>query len=188
MCSSSSKSPVSPVSSSVKSSTRCCSSSQPRVTSSAGKTAPVAPRSALVVAVLEVALKDVVVDVDHGGLDAHALLVEELELHHRHRPGRVLRERLVDPERDLAAGRQLTAFEMVFEDRPGERGHVSSLVAGQSRPDLEVVADSLPAMVRAQRSLAPVAGAVGDPLRRLVRDGHPAPDPRPVKLAARPAG
>ena len=41
------------------------------------------------------------VDVDDRGLDLDALVAEELELHHRHRPGGVLGERLVDRDRDL---------------------------------------------------------------------------------------
>ena len=52
MCSSSSKSPVSPVSSATKSSSRRCSASQRRVSSSAGKTAPVAPSSAIMFAIV----------------------------------------------------------------------------------------------------------------------------------------
>ena len=75
---------------------------------------PVAPghrlKEAVVVRVLEVDLEDVVVDVDDGGLDLDAIDVERLELHHRHRPGSVLRERLVDPKRDLLAGDELAAL------------------------------------------------------------------------------
>ena len=52
MCSSSSKSPVSPVTISTKSSPRCCSWSQAFVASSAGKTAPVAPSSAIMFAIV----------------------------------------------------------------------------------------------------------------------------------------
>jgi len=74
----------------------------------------------VVVRILEVDLEDVVVDVDHRGVDPHALLTEELELHHRHRPGRVLRERLVDPERDLLAGNELPTLEVLFEDGTSE--------------------------------------------------------------------
>ena len=74
----------------------------------------------MVVRILEVDLEDVVVDIDHGRVDAHALLTEELELHHRHRPGRVLRKRLVDTKRNLVAGYELSALEVFFEDRAGE--------------------------------------------------------------------
>ena len=77
----------------------------------------------MVVRILEVNLENVVVDVDDGRLDAYALLAEELELHHRHRPRRVLRERLVDAEPDLLAGNELSALEVVFEDRASERCH-----------------------------------------------------------------
>src|SRR4029453_17161965 len=52
MCSSSSKSPVSPVGSSAKSSRRSCSWSQARVSSSAGKTAPGAPSPAIMFAIV----------------------------------------------------------------------------------------------------------------------------------------
>ena len=63
------------------------------------------------------------VDVDDRRLHLHAVGAEELELHAGHRPGRVLRERLVDAERDLAARNQLAALEVLFEDRAGEGGH-----------------------------------------------------------------
>ena len=52
MCSSSSKSPVSPVARSTNSSSRPCSLIQARVSSSAGKTAPVAPSSAIMFAIV----------------------------------------------------------------------------------------------------------------------------------------
>ena len=53
MCSTSSKSPSeSPVSSAVKSPERSCSSNQAFVSSSAGKTAPVAPSSAIMFAIV----------------------------------------------------------------------------------------------------------------------------------------
>ncbi len=52
MCSSSSKSPVSPAGISVKSSARCCSSSHAFVSASAGKIAPVAPSSAIMFAIV----------------------------------------------------------------------------------------------------------------------------------------
>ena len=77
----------------------------------------------MVVGILEVDLEDVVVDVDHGRLDLHAIDAEGLELHHRHRPRRVLGERLIDPQCDLLTGDELAALEVVFEDRPRERGH-----------------------------------------------------------------
>ena len=77
----------------------------------------------MVIRILEVDLEDVVVDVDHGRLDAHAILAEELELHHRHGPGRVLGQRLVDAERDLLAGNELSALEVLFEDRASKRRH-----------------------------------------------------------------
>jgi hypothetical protein len=61
----------------------------------------------VIVRVLEVDLEDVVVDVDDRGLDFDSLVAEELKLHHRHRPGRVLGQGLVDGDRDLGAGSEL---------------------------------------------------------------------------------
>jgi hypothetical protein len=78
---------------------------------------------AVVVRVLEVDLKDVVVDIDDRGLDLNALDFEELELHQRHRPGRVLGERLVDAQPDLRARDELSADEVLLEDRAGKGGH-----------------------------------------------------------------
>ena len=63
------------------------------------------------------------IDVHHRGVDPDTLFAEELELHHRHRPGGVLRERLVDAERDLLTGNELPPIEVLFEDRARERGH-----------------------------------------------------------------
>jgi hypothetical protein len=93
----------------------------------AGEPGPVLGRhglqEAVVVRVLEVDLEDVVVDVDHSGLDLDSLDAEALELHHRHRPGGVLREGLVDSEPDLGAWDEIPANEMLREDGTGERGH-----------------------------------------------------------------
>ena len=80
-------------------------------------------QEAVVVRVLEVDLEEVVVDVLDGGLDLDAVDAELLELHQGHRPGRVLRQRLVDAERDLGAGGELAADEVVVEDLSRERGH-----------------------------------------------------------------
>ena len=80
-------------------------------------------QEAVVVRVLEVDLEDVVVDVDDRRLDLDALVAEELELHHRHRPGGVLGERLVDGDRDLVPGDELPADEVLFENRACEGGH-----------------------------------------------------------------
>ena len=77
----------------------------------------------VVVGVLEVDLEDVVVDVDDRRVDLDPVVPEELELHHRHRPGRVLRERLVDGDRDLLARDELPADEVLLEDRARERCH-----------------------------------------------------------------
>ncbi len=77
----------------------------------------------VVVRVLEIDLQDVVVDVDDRGIDLHAVLAEHLELHHRHRPRRVLHERLVDRDADLLARDELTPDEVLFEDRARERSH-----------------------------------------------------------------
>src|SRR5947199_307114 len=124
ICSSSSKSPVLPVSSATKSSSRSCSTSHRFVSSSAGKIAPVAPTSASmlqIVPVLEVDLEDVVVDVDDRRLHLDAIVPEELELHHRHRPGGVLHERLVDGDRDLLTRDELAPGQVLFENRARER-------------------------------------------------------------------
>ena len=77
----------------------------------------------VVVGVLEVDLEDVVVDVDDGGVHLDAVVSEQLELHHRHRSGRVLRQRLVDGDRDLLARHELPANEVLLEDRARERCH-----------------------------------------------------------------
>ena len=63
------------------------------------------------------------VDVDDSRLDLDTVDAEQLELHAGHRPGRVLRERLVDAQRDLLSGHELAALEVVFQDRARERGH-----------------------------------------------------------------
>src|SRR5205823_5767735 len=77
----------------------------------------------VVVRIFEVDLKDVVVDVHNRGVDLDAVDLEELELHAGHRSGRVLREGLVDAERDLLAGDEVAALEVLFEDRAREGGH-----------------------------------------------------------------
>ena len=70
----------------------------------------------MVVRVLEIDLQDVVVDVDDRGVDLYPVgLAEHLELHHRHRPRRVLHERLVDRDADLLARDELTPDEVLFE-------------------------------------------------------------------------
>ena len=74
----------------------------------------------VIVGVLEVDLEDVVIDVDNRGFDLYAIDLEELELHAGHRSGRVLREGLVDAERDLLAGNEVAALEVLFEDRARE--------------------------------------------------------------------
>ena len=91
---------------------------------------------AVVVRVLEIDLEEVVVDVLDGGLDLDAVDAELLELHQRHRPGRVLRQRLVDAEGDLGSGGEFAADEVVVEDLSRERGHLLeslSSVEGMSR-------------------------------------------------------
>ncbi len=71
------------------------------------------------------------IHVDDCRLHLDAVDVEELELHAGHRPGGVLRERLVDAKRDLATRSQLAALEVLFEDRAGEGGHQARLTATQ---------------------------------------------------------
>ena len=87
----------------------------------------------MVVRVLEVDLEDVVVDVDDRGVHLYPVLAEHLELHHRHRPRRVLHERLVDRDADLLARDELTPDEVLFEDRARQRGHQGSV--SQERAD-----------------------------------------------------
>ena len=70
----------------------------------------------VVVGVAEVRLQQVVVDVLRRDLRADLRDAELLELEHHHRPGGVLRERLVDPQPDLAPGGQL-ALEQVRSDQ-----------------------------------------------------------------------
>ena len=66
----------------------------------------------VVVRVAVVGLEQVVVDVLRGQLGADVVEPHRLELEHDHRPGRVLRERLVDPDPDLPPGDSLTLDEM----------------------------------------------------------------------------
>ena len=73
----------------------------------------------MVVGILEVDLEDVVVDVDDRCLHLDALDLEELELHHRHRPGGVLGECLVDAEPDLGARDELAPDEVLLQDAAG---------------------------------------------------------------------
>ena len=81
----------------------------------------------VIIGVLEVDLKNVVVDVDDRCLDLDAVDFEELELHHGHRPGGVLGQRLIDAEGDLGTGYEVAADEVIFEDRAGKRGHLASV-------------------------------------------------------------
>ena len=76
----------------------------------------------MVVGVLVVELDDVVVDVLNGALDLHPRDAELLELHQSHRPGRVLEQRLIDPQRDRGAGVELAVGEVLGEDLRGEVG------------------------------------------------------------------
>src|SRR4029077_5278400 len=71
------------------------------------------------------------------GLDLDAVDAEQLELHAGHRPGRVLRKRLVDPKRDLLAGNELAALEVVFEDRAREGSHTQSIPEPAARPGIQ---------------------------------------------------
>src|SRR2546423_600942 len=119
-------------------------------------------QEAMVVRILEIDLENVVVDVDDGRLDAYALLAEELELHHRHRPRRVLRERLVDAEPDLLAGNELSALEVVFEDRASDRCRRQGRALGTTR------------LERRQRRM-PLSCPLDAPLRRTGTTRAPTP-------------
>ena len=74
------------------------------------------------------------VDVDDRGLDLDALVAEELELHHGHRPGGVLRQRLVDRDRNLGARNELAPDEVLFENRACERGHRPQYLKSAATP------------------------------------------------------
>src|SRR5437879_350571 len=69
----------------------------------------------MVVGVLEVELDGVVVDVLHRERHAGQLLAELEILQRRHRAGRVLKQHLVDGERDLFAGNEPPTGEMLTE-------------------------------------------------------------------------
>jgi hypothetical protein len=73
---------------------------------------------AVIVGVLVVELDDVVVDVLDRALELDARDAELLELHERHRAGRVLQERLVHPQRDRRAQVQLAVGKVLPEDLP----------------------------------------------------------------------
>ena len=77
-------------------------------------------QEAMVVGVLEARLEHVVVDVADRELRAHARDAHRLELEVGHRAGGVLRQRLVDAERDLAAGDGLAVDEVLFDDLAGQ--------------------------------------------------------------------
>jgi hypothetical protein len=67
-----------------------------------------APQELVIVGVLVILLDQVVVDILRRELGSGALQADGLELEHDQRPGRVLGEGLIDPERDLASGGRLT--------------------------------------------------------------------------------
>ena len=81
----------------------------------------------VVVGILVVQLHDVVVDVLHRPLDLEPRHSEFLELHQRHRPGGVLQQRLVHPQRDRAPRLELALCQVLGEDLPCEAGHPYSL-------------------------------------------------------------
>ena len=70
----------------------------------------------VVVGVAVVGLQQVVVDVLGRELGADVIQTHRLELEHDHRAGRVLRERLVDPDPDLLTGDRL-ALDQVAGDQ-----------------------------------------------------------------------
>ena len=74
----------------------------------------------MVVGVLVVELDHVVVDVLDRPIDLHPRDVQLLELHEGHRPGGVLKQRLVDLQRDRLARRQLPVDQVLAEDLPRE--------------------------------------------------------------------
>jgi hypothetical protein len=74
------------------------------------------------------------VDVLHGALELYPRHAELLELHERHRPGGVLEQRLIHPQRDRLAGLQLTVDQVLLKDLPGQvLSHVASIPARRSQ-------------------------------------------------------
>ena len=71
---------------------------------------------AVVVRVFKAGLQRVVVDVGHAQLGLYARDAHRLELEIGHRAGRVLRERLVNAQGDLAAGGHVAAQQMCADD------------------------------------------------------------------------
>jgi hypothetical protein len=87
----------------------------------------------MIVGIAKVRLQQVVIDVLRRQLRPHLRNVERLELQHHHRAGRVLRERLVDLERDLGSRHQLPVEQVRIEqlacDATAGFGHATSLPA-----------------------------------------------------------
>ena len=74
----------------------------------------------MVVGVFEAGLEHVVVDITNRQLRAHAGDAHRLELEVGHGAGRVLRQRLVDAQRDLFAGDGIAVKQVAFDDLPGQ--------------------------------------------------------------------
>ena len=72
----------------------------------------------MVVGIAEVGLDQVVVHVLRRQLGPHAVEVHGLELQHHEGPGGVLRQRLVDPDRDLTPRSQVAFDEVRFQELP----------------------------------------------------------------------
>ena len=71
---------------------------------------------AVVVGVLKAGLQGVVVDIGHAALGAHAGDTHRLEFEIGHSTGGILRQRLIDLQRDLGAGNHLAADQMVTDN------------------------------------------------------------------------
>lgn len=71
-----------------------------------------APQKEMVVGIAEVGLDQVVVHVLGGQLGPDPVEAHRLQLQHHERPGGVLGERLVDPDRDLGPRREIALDEV----------------------------------------------------------------------------
>ena len=80
----------------------------------------------MVVGVLETRLEHVVIDVRDGQLVADPRETERLELEVRERAGRILGQRVIDPDRDLLPRRKLARVQIdqvLAQDPFGDGAH-----------------------------------------------------------------
>ena len=79
-----------------------------------------AAQKQMIIRILEVGLQQVVIDVLRRNLGAHAAHLHRLEFLHHQCAGGILRQGLVDPDRDALAGNRLAFDEMGFDELAGE--------------------------------------------------------------------